>query len=84
MNLNYNSYLLPWQGWLTEDHTTILLDDELDEYYMDDKYTKTYIWDVTDLTQATLKNTYYAVDTSIDHNQYILGDYTFQVSQFSP
>jgi len=68
------------QGWVTEDHTVVLLDDELDEQLSTNKFTKTYIWDVTDLDNPVLRNTYQAAQESIDHNQYILGDLTYQAN----
>ena len=42
------------------------------------RYTKTYMWDVSDLESPTLMRTYYSSQRSIDHNQYILGDLTYQ------
>jgi len=73
------------QGWVTEDHEVILLDDEFDEY--DEfgtrklsPFTKTYVWDVRDLAFPTLKSVYVSAETSIDHNQYIIGDYVFQAN----
>jgi choice-of-anchor B domain-containing protein len=67
------------QGWLTEDHELLLLDDELDEQDAGtNDYTKTYVWDVRDLTNPQLKSVFESSERSIDHNQYIIGDYTFQ------
>ena len=40
--------------------------------------TKTYIWDITDLDNIELVNTYIADVTVIDHNQYVVEPYTFQ------
>ena len=37
--------------------------------------TKTYIWNIEDLENPVLVDTYYSAETSIDHNQYIVGDY---------
>merc|ERR1712076_252413 len=67
----YSGSAYTHQGWLTEDQSIVLLDDELDEGGSTDKRTRTYIWDVTDLTSPVLKNTYYHTTTSIDHNLYI-------------
>ena len=39
------------------------------------RYTKTYIWNIEDLENPVLVNTYVGPVTSIDHNQYIKGDY---------
>ena len=38
------------------------------------------MWDVTDMERPTLRNTYIHADTSIDHNQYVLGDITYQAN----
>ena len=40
--------------------------------------TRTYIWDVTDLENPTLQNIHYHINNAIDHNQYVLGQYTYQ------
>jgi len=67
------------QGAITTDHTVVLLDDEQDEMGANPN-TKTYIWDVTDLDNPVLMNTYVAAVESIDHNQYIVGDLTYQAN----
>ena len=36
--------------------------------------TKTYIWNIEDLENPVLVNTYIGPETSIDHNQYIRDD----------
>ena len=46
------------------------------------RYTRTYIWDVADLETPTLMNTYISGQKSIDHNQYILGDLTYQSNYY--
>ena len=75
------------QGWLTEDMTLVLLDDELDEknFVSPDPaaagQTVTYTWDVTNLENPELKSHYISGEVAIDHNQYVLGDLTYQVSR---
>lgn len=67
------------QGWLTDDHTYFLLDDELDE--QDNGHnTRTYIWDVSDLDAPVLTNMHDAATAAIDHNLYIIGDYAYQAN----
>ena len=39
----------------------------------------TYVWDVKDLDNPVLKNTVVSDQTAIDHNQYVVGDYVYQV-----
>ena len=65
------------QGWLTEDHQYFLMDDELDELQLGVK-TTTFIWDVRDLDNPQMIGTFVSSLSSIDHNQYIQGDWSFQ------
>lgn len=67
------------QGWLTEDHRYFLLDDELDEWD-DGNNTRTYIWDVQDLDNPELIGIHEAAMATIDHNQYIKGNYVYQAN----
>ena len=69
------------QGWLTEDHTYLLLDDELDERNVSTvTNTRTLIWDVRDLDSPVHIGDYAGTATSIDHNQYIKGSYAYQAN----
>lgn len=80
----YSHSMYTHQGWLTEDHTIALLDDELDEnrWVGPDAsklgHTITYVWDVRDLTAPVLKSHFLSSQVAIDHNQYILGNLTYQ------
>jgi len=58
------------QGWLTEDQRYFLLSDEGDES-QNGHNTRTYIWDVSDLTAPEVIGTYTGPTSSIDHNLYI-------------
>jgi len=66
------------QGWVTEDHALLLLDDELDEQDEGAENTKTYVWNIENLRNPLLKSVFTSSEKSIDHNQYIIGDYTYQ------
>jgi len=69
------------QGWLTENQKYLLVDDELDEMYNtydDTKKTVTYIFDVSNLGEPMQIKILQSPVPSIDHNQYIEGNYTFQ------
>jgi len=67
------------QGWLTDDQTIVLLDDELDERNNPGNgNTQTYAWDVRSLESPVLRNVYSSSETAIDHNQYVSQGYTFQ------
>jgi choice-of-anchor B domain-containing protein len=69
------------QGWLTEDHTHLLLDDELDERNVAAvTNTRTLIWDVQDLDNPDYFADYIGPTTAIDHNQYVVGDYSYQAN----
>mmetsp|Transcript_13789 Transcript_13789/g.17988 ORF Transcript_13789/g.17988 Transcript_13789/m.17988 type:complete len:586 (-) Transcript_13789:1486-3243(-) len=61
------------QGWLTTDMTTVLIDDELDEYEGTVPTTRTYIMNVSNLENPEFKGFYNHLTPSIDHNLYIWG-----------
>ena len=65
------------QGWLTEDHSYFLMNDELDEVNFG-RNTKTYIWDVKDLDNPTFIGYYTHNTASIDHNLYIKDNLVYQ------
>ena len=65
------------QGWLTDDQTHFLLDDELDEQRKS-LNTRTFIWDVTNLDAPFLRSVFQNQTTSIDHNLYIRGRYAYE------
>lgn len=67
------------QGWLTEDQTFFVHDDELDEINHGHN-TRTYSWDVSNLDQPTLSGFWDAAGSSVDHNQYIKDAFTYQAN----
>jgi choice-of-anchor B domain-containing protein len=67
------------QGWLTDDHGRFVMDDETDERN-NGHNTRTYVWDMSDLDQPVLVHTFTAAGSSIDHNQYVRGDHTYQAN----
>jgi len=67
------------QGWLTEDHRYFVHDDELDELNHGHN-TRTYTWDISDLDAPVVAGHWDAAGSSIDHNQYIKGQYTYQAN----
>ena len=72
------------QSWLTDDHRYILVDDELDELQTAGvTHTRTIIFDVVDLDDPQLLTEYVGVSTSIDHNQYVVGNRSFQANYTS-
>ncbi len=65
----YSGAAYTHQGWLTEDHTYFLLGDEGDQSNYE--FTRTYIWDVSDLSNPIVIGIYTATVSAIDHNLYI-------------
>ena len=69
------------QGWLSCDHATLFVDDELDEQFAwDDEgsRTKTIVLDVGDLDLPFYSFTHAAGINVVDHNQYVNGAYLYQ------
>lgn len=44
------------------------------------RFTKTYVWDVSNLQQLNLRSIFQSTERSIDHNQYIIGNLAYQAS----
>jgi choice-of-anchor B domain-containing protein len=80
----YNGATYTHQGWVTEDHKYLLLDDELDEQEMTgpaaDQHTTTYIVDIQDLAYPVFRGVYKSPQRSIDHNQYIIDGISYQAN----
>lgn len=68
------------QGWfLNEGHTTLILNDELDE--IDGSVnTTSYIWDVSDLSSPREIGKYVGPTAAIDHNLYTKDGYVFEAN----
>jgi choice-of-anchor B domain-containing protein len=85
------------QGWLSEDHKYLYLNDELDEYNHargpdgqfgtdddgDPIPTRTHMWDVQDLDAPTYMGFYDGAEKTIDHNLYVKGDFIYQANYSS-
>ncbi|MEL7450026.1 MAG: choice-of-anchor B family protein, partial [Pseudomonadota bacterium] len=67
------------QGWVTDDHRFLLMDDEGDERDFGHN-TKTYIWNIENLDNPTVIGTYLARTAAIDHNLYIRGNFAYQAN----
>ena len=80
--LSYQGGEYSHQGWLTEDQRYFLLGDELDEQEHGHG-TRTYLFDVTQLTAPVLRGVYEADLESIDHNLYLSGGYVFEANYSS-
>ena len=67
------------QGWITDDHRYLLLDDELDEggFFHN---TKTYMFDISNLNAPIYLGAFFNTTQAIDHNQYVKGRYVYQAN----
>lgn len=75
----YNSSKYTHQGWLTEDHDHFLFGDEYDEQKLGVN-TKTLVLNTADLVNPSLGGFYTASTAAVDHNQYIVGNLTYQAN----
>jgi choice-of-anchor B domain-containing protein len=72
------------QGWVldTQNQEFLILDDEYDEH--DGRgpgangHATTFIWDIRDLEHPKQTGYYQAPRKTIDHNQYVFGNYSYQ------
>ena len=73
----YSGVAYSHQAWLSEDHQYLYSNDELDELIVGG-HTRTRIWDVRNLETARVVEIYESPLLTIDHNNYVSGDYLFQ------
>lgn len=73
----YSGSAYTHQGWLTDDQSLFLVDDELDEQKLKTK-TRTHIFNVSDLDAPSITGFHEGTTGAIDHNLYILGRYAYQ------
>lgn len=67
------------QGWLTEDHKYLYVNDELDELQgKTPTGTRTIIFDVSKLDDPVVAGTFIGTTRATDHNLYIQGDKMYQ------
>lgn len=67
----YDNVYYTHQGWLNEEQTHLLLNDELDELSGPRKNTRSLIWSVENLEEPELINSFFSEKESTDHNLYI-------------
>eukprot|EP01084_Bolivina_argentea_P216454 367738_1 len=67
---SYTQVAYTHQGWITDDHQYLLLNDELDESRFGIN-TRTLIWDVRNLGSPSWIGSYMGPTSAIDHNLYI-------------
>jgi choice-of-anchor B domain-containing protein len=66
------------QGWLTDDHRYVYVNDELDEMNGLTDATRTMIWDLSELDDPVLAGVYLAGSNATDHNLYVAGNLMYQ------
>lgn len=76
---SYSSANYSHQGWLTEDQSYYLLNDEVDES-ANGSNTTTYIWDVRDLDNPVMIGMHEFPTANIDHNLYVKGNYVYEAN----
>jgi choice-of-anchor B domain-containing protein len=72
----YRGYM--HQGWLTGDHASFLLNDELDEQHLALPKNRTMVWNVSDLDAPSVRVLFEGSTGSIDHNLYVRSLHAFQ------
>jgi choice-of-anchor B domain-containing protein len=72
----YEGSAYPHQGWLTDDHRYLLVNDELDEGDFGHG-AWTYVWDVSDLDAPVVVDLHDHGISVIDHNLYVHGQYMY-------
>lgn len=67
------------QGWITDDHRYLIVNDETDERNTGIN-TRTYIFDISDLNNpsSTPHHIFNSTERAIDHNLYVRGSYVYQ------
>jgi len=65
------------QGWLTPDQAYFLLGDELDEDFFGTN-TRTRVFDLSDLSNPVLVETFTGPTQAIDHNVYTVGNLAYE------
>ena len=74
----YPNYAYSHQGWLTEDHRYVYMNDELDEVSGLTEGTRTMIFDVQELDDPMLVGEYVSDNPAIDHNLFVRGTTMYQ------
>ncbi|WP_455219386.1 choice-of-anchor B family protein, partial [Kaarinaea lacus] len=70
------------QGWLTEDHSYFLFNDESDEFYYNEN-TRTLIFDVRDLDNPVFIGEHIGATRATDHNLYVHNGLVYEANYTS-
>jgi choice-of-anchor B domain-containing protein len=71
------------QGWVSDDHRYLFMNDEGDELAGSVPRTRTLIWDITDLDDPILVKEYLGETSATDHNLYVHGNYVYESNYVS-
>lgn len=85
---SYPNVAYTHQGWFSKDYRYLYVGDELDEMAMrvahkgvrDSVWTRTIVFDVSDLDDPVVATEYYAPTHAADHNLYVRGRYLYQAN----
>jgi choice-of-anchor B domain-containing protein len=66
------------QGWINCQHDTVFFGDEVDEMSNGGSKVRTFVVDVSTLSEPTIMNVHVSGVDSIDHNQYVCGGFVYQ------
>ena len=81
-SIEYSNAGYTHQGWISDDHKYFFLGDELDELNIGHR-TKTRVFDIQNLENPIIHNTYYGQTASIDHNLYVKGSKIYMANYTS-
>jgi choice-of-anchor B domain-containing protein len=71
------------QGWVSDDHRYLFMNDEGDELAGVVPRTRTLVWDITDLDDPVLLTEYLGETAASDHNLYVRGNYIYESNYVS-
>lgn len=75
----YANHVYTHQGWVTDDHKYLIVNDEIDEVN-NGHNTRTLIFDISDLDSPQNHQAYLHSTAASDHNLYIRGSYVYQAN----
>ncbi len=75
--INYPGSVYAHQGWVTEDHRYLLMDDEQDEVNQG-IHTRTRVFDIQNLEAPVLLYSFFGPNLSSDHNLYVHKDLVWE------
>jgi choice-of-anchor B domain-containing protein len=71
------------QGWVSDDHRHLYMNDEGDELAGSVARTRTLVWDISDLEDPILVKEYLGETAATDHNLYVKGNYVYESNYVS-